>query len=226
MGSTPEFRKSFVSRLAQASDDSRLIPPQGRGRQNYIAQRLKVAPEAVSKWFKGVAMPKPDKMAELAEILEVDQSWLAFGLTAEMDRSERRLHAKESDGAVHLVWGMFTLAGGHCGEPSKTDPRSAYVDFYATLRGSVYPIHVSLAREVSRDCFEAILPREYADVHPIVVVPAGVGRYHFLRMPRPMVDEHKSRKAGAVAINFNRVDNKYLTGSDVWPKVKSFESLL
>lgn len=226
MGSTPEFRKAFVARLTQACDDSRLIPPQGRGRQNYIAQRLRVAPEAVSKWFKGVAMPKPDKMAQLAELLEVDQSWLAFGLTVEINRSERRVHAKESDGAVHLVWGMFALAGGHCGEPSKTDPRNDYVDFYATLRGSVYPIYVSLARELSRDHFEAILPREYADVHPIVVVPAGPGRYHFLRMPRPMVDEHKTRKNGAIAVHFSRVDSRYVTGSDTWPRIKTFESLL
>jgi transcriptional regulator with XRE-family HTH domain len=226
MGSTLEFRKAFVARLAQACDDSKLIPPQGRGRQNYIAARMGLAPEAISKWFKGVSMPRQDKMAFLAELLEVDQSWLAFGIKAEMDRTERRVHAKESDGAVHLVWGMFALAGGHCGEPSQADPRAAYVDFYATMRGSVYPIHVSLAREVSRDRFEVILPREYVDVHTVAVVPAGPGRFHFLRLPRPLVDEHKTKKGGALAVTISRVDSKYITGSDTWPRVKSFEGFL
>jgi transcriptional regulator with XRE-family HTH domain len=223
VGSTPEFRKAFVARLKQACDESKLVPLPGQGRQQFIAERLGVAPEAVSKWFKGVSMPMPEKMALLAELLEVDHSWLAHGISPEMDRAERKLHAKESSGAVHLVFGMIMLAGGHCGEPSKSDPRAEYVDFYATMRGSVYPMHVALAREVAKDKYEVLLPKEYRDVRTVAVIPAGPGKYHFLDMRLPLIEEYKVRKAGMISLGIGRVDGKrYMTGSALWPQIKVF----
>lgn len=226
MGSTLEFRKSFVKRLVQACDESANIPPPHKGRQQYIAEQLGVAPEAVSKWFKGVSMPRPDKMERLAELVGVDQSWLTFGISPEMDRGERKAHAREVDGAVHLVLGMIILAGGHCGMPSSRDPRSSYVDFYATMRGSVFPIHVALARETSHDHFEVLLPKEYADVRSVVVVPVGSGKFHFIDMPLAMIDEHKARKTGMFSLTMSRVDSsRFITGAHTWPRIKSFAEL-
>lgn len=226
MGSTVEFRKAFVKRLTQACEESNYVPPPHKGRQQYIAEKLGVAPEAVSKWFKAVSMPRPDKIERLAELLQVDQSWLTFGISPEMDRVERKAHAKEADGAVHLVLGMIMLAGGHCGMPSARDPRASYVDFYVTMRGSVYPIHVSFARELSRDHFELLLPREYQDVRSVGVIPAGAGKFHFIDLPLVMVEEHKTRKAGGVALAISRVDSsRYITGADTWPRIKSFTEL-
>lgn len=222
MGSTAEFRKAFVTRLKQACDESKLIPPPHKGRQQFIANSLGVAPEAVSKWFKGVAMPRPDKVERLAEILNVDQSWLTFGISPEMDRAERKAHAREVDGAVYLVMGMVSLAGWHIGTPSARDPRATYVDFYATIRGSVYPTHVSLAREVSSGRFEVLLPKEFEDVQTIIVVPAGVGKYHFVTAPLLVVKEHMQRKAGFVQLTFVRIDARYMAGSDQLPRIKSF----
>lgn len=226
MGSTAEFRKAFVARLKQSCDESKLIPQPGLGRQQFIVERLGVTAEAVSKWFNGVSMPRPDKMTLLADLLECDQAWLAYGIQPEMDRSERRIHARETNGAVQLVLGMIMLAGGHCGMPTETDPRSEYVDFYATMRGSVYPMHISLAREVSRDHFEVIVPKEYRDVRSVAVMPAGGGKYHFLDLPLPMIEEHKVRKAGSFMIPISRIEpSKYATGRGLWPRIKTFGEL-
>lgn len=226
MGSTPEFRKSFVARLKQACDESTLVPQVGQGRQQFIAQRMGLAPEAVSKWFKAIAMPRPDKIHLLAELLECDESWLSFGITPEMDRGERMVRGRELDGASHLVIGMISLAGGHCGAPSKTDPRNTYVDFYATMRGSVYPMHVSLGKEISRDHYEIMVPKEYRDVRGISVMPAGPGKFHFLDLPLPMIEEHKVRKAGAFVIPISRMEgSRYITGRDTWPRIKSFQEI-
>ena len=60
MGSSVESRKSFVVRLKEACDQSKNVPPPNKGRQQYIAQQLGVAAEAVSKWFKGVATPRDE----------------------------------------------------------------------------------------------------------------------------------------------------------------------
>lgn len=225
MGSTAEFRRAFVQRLKQACDESRHIPPPGKGRQQAIANALGVGPEAASKWFKGVAMPRPDKMAILADLLETDQSWLTFGIEPELDRSERRVQAKESDGAIHLVWGLINLAGGHCGVPSARDPRSGYVDFYATLRGSVYPIYVSLARPSGRDLFECTVPDEYRAVRMIVVVPVGGLKYDFLDLPVDVVDEYKSRKQGGIVVTFANQERRFVVGNTPIPKIKNFAEL-
>lgn len=225
MGSTLEFRKAFVSRLKQACDESKLIPPPHRGRQQVISRELGVAPEAVSKWFKAVAMPRPDKMEQLAELLNVEQTWLAFGVSPEMDRAERKAHARQVDGAVYLAMGLITLAGGFVGLPSKTDPRKNYVDFYATVRGSVYPMHVCMAREVSKSTYEVLLPKEYGDTRILAVVPLPGPKYNILYMPLSLIQEHMRRKSGHVLISFSKFDGRYITGEDAWPQVKDFSEM-
>lgn len=227
MSSTPEFRKQFVARLEKACDDNRdYIPLKGEGRQQVIAERLGLAAEAVSKWFNGVSMPRPAKMHELADLLKVDTGWLWTGIEPEVDRAERRVRAKEAEGAVHLVWGHITLDGGHCGELPAGDPRREYVDFTAILRGSVMPIHVSLGREVAVGQFELLVPREFPELRVIGVIPAGPGKYHFIDLPAPMVDKVKQRKGGAYAVTVSRSANRYVSESAHWPRINSFAELV
>ena len=90
----------FKDRLRQACDDSAIIPEYGKGRQVAVAKRLGVTQEAVRKWFSGEAVPKSDKMRELADYLEVDEGWLALGLRPEMGRDDRRKANRQSSGAV------------------------------------------------------------------------------------------------------------------------------
>lgn len=228
MGSTLEFRQQFVKRLVQACDESKNVPKPGQGRQQYIAKNLKLAPEAISKWFHAVSMPKPDKMEELAKLLDVDQAWLHYGITPEVNRAERRLRAKETSGASYVVYGMIQMAGGYCGEPAENDQRAGYVDFYANLRGKVYPIHVALAREVEDGAYEVILPKEYSDVRTITVLPQEGGRLYFIEMPNEIIEKHKTRKQGAFSIRMERSaasrgDVRFATGEDTWPRIRNFE---
>lgn len=221
MVTTVEHRKGFVQRMTEACDDSQLIPPHGQGRQRMIAERTGVAQETVSKWFKGVAMPRPEPMRLLCDLLEVEQTWLALGVRTQLNSGERRVQARESEGAVHLVWGHISLSGGHCGAPGQNDPRKDYVDFYATVAGSVYPIHVTLARELSRGRFEYTVPKEVTDVRCIGVTANG-NRFDFLDMTADMILEHKHRKTGAWVVTVSRIDNRYITGADEWRRIKSF----
>lgn len=223
MASTAEFRKAFVVRLKEACDGSRLVPPPHKGRQQYLSQQLGIAPEAVSKWFKGVSMPRPDKMERLAELLQVEQTWLAFGVSPEMDRTERKAHAREVDGAVYYVMGLTMLGGGYCGIPGDRDPRRAYVDFYATIRGSVFAVHVCLGREVSRDRYELTVPVEYEDVNCVAVIEKSPGKYDQIKMPIELIEAHKTKKSGGWTIVIDRSDaNRYTTGRDEWPRMRFF----
>lgn len=221
MVTTVDHRKGFVRRLVAACDDSQLIPPHGQGRQRMIAERTGVAQETVSKWFKGVAMPRPDPLQKLCDLLEAEPEWLVFGVRPPFDSAERRVQARESDGAVHLVWGYIALSGGHCGAPSVNDSRAAYVDMYATISGSVFPIYVSLAQSLSRGRYEFVVPKEYTEVRCIGVVP-NEGHFDFLDLSTSMISEHRHRKGGNWTVEASRIDNSYIVGADKWRCIENF----
>lgn len=218
--------KAFATRLRQACDDSQSIPEYGKGRQVVISKRLKVSQEAVRKWFEGESMPRPPKMKALASFLDVDESWLALGITPEMDRNERRRLARFSSGAVCMTAGLIMMEGGNVAGPSDTDPRRGYVDFYAIMRGTQLALHVCSARETSNGHFEFIVPREYNDVRCIGFVPTGVGKFQLIDMPTKLIDEHKQHKAGDYVIAVSQVGTSYHSGSDEWPKFRAFGEIL
>lgn len=216
----------FKDRFLQACDDSPIVPEYGKGRQVAIAKRIGVTQEAVRKWFSGEAVPKPEKMRALAEYLEVDESWLALGIQAEMGRDERRKANRMSSGSVYMVTGLIMMEGGNVAWPGERDPRAKYVDIYAIMRGTQIALHVSTGRELSNGSFELIIPREYADVRCVGFIPAGVGKFHLIDLPNNLIEEHKQRKAGDFAVTVSRVGTEYHTGSDEWPRFKTFGEIL
>ncbi len=217
--------KDFTRRLAQACDESPNIPPHGHGRQVHIAKKLKVSQEAVRKWFVGEARPKVQLMRQLAALLEVDEAWLSLGIKPELDRKEKRAHSARSDGAVYMLFGLFSMAGGACAFPSQNDPRSEYIDFYAILNGVQFPIHVSVGRESSKGVHEFVVPKEYDDVRCVGVVPLGNTRFHLVDLQKTLVDRHKQRKSGSFAVTIHRVGSDYTTGADKWPRLESMGDL-
>lgn len=228
MASTQDERKAFVERLKWACDESPYIPPAGEGRGQVLSERLKLAPEAVSKWFKGVSMPRTSKMRQLAELLAVDPAWLHFGQEPKVSSKERKLHGKANDGAMHLVWGMISLAGGMCGTVPSSDEKAEVVDFVATVDNVAYPIHVSLAREVSVDTYEIRLSNRFREVRTIAVIPTGVGEYRFLDMPWQIVDGCKQALEGGYIVIVSKKGARYVTqpagegAATQWPRLIAF----
>jgi len=219
------LKTEFKDRFKQACDDSSLVPGYGQGRQSFIAGRLKIRQEAVRKWFAGEARPKPDKMRALANLLEVDEAWLSLGITPEVDRKDKRAHGVKTDGAVHLLYGMFTMSGGMCAFPSENDPRRDAVDFYAIRGGVQYAIHVAVARETSKNVYEFFIPHQYQDVRLVGIIPVAAMRYHLVDLKSGLVDRHKQKKAGQFAIIMHRKGNEYATGADTWPRLNEMGEL-
>lgn len=212
--------EDFYRRLTKVCDENPNIPPYGHGRQVWVSKKLKVTQEAVRKWFTGESRPRTDKMRALANLLEVDEAWLALGIEPEMDRKEKRAFHSRIDGGVHLLFGMFTLAGGHCAFPSETDARSDYIDFYCIIRGVQMAVHVCMGREVARGEWEFIVPDEHEQAMCIGVIPLGGIRFHLIDLKTDLVEAHKTRKGGDYAVTVNYRDADYRTGRDVWPRVK------
>lgn len=212
--------EDFHRRLTQACDDNPNIPPYGHGRQVWVAKKVNVTQEAVRKWFTGEARPRTDKMRLIANLLEVDEAWLALGIAPEMDRKEKRDHHARIDGAVHLLFGMFSLAGGHCAFPSEKDSRSSYVDFYVIIRGAQLAVHVCVGRETSRGQYEFVIPHEHQHVVCIGVIPQSGMRFNLIDLKDELVEAHKSKKGGDYSVTVSYRDSKYATGRDEWPRVK------
>jgi transcriptional regulator with XRE-family HTH domain len=214
---------TFAERLEQACAGNPNLPPLGHGLQAEIARAVDVSQEAVRKWVAGVAKPRPATMKALADWLGVEESWLALGITLEVDRREIRAHGRKLSGAAMLVRGLITLAGGACGDPKERDSQGRYVDFYTFIDGQTHAVHVALAREVNDGTFEVLVPKEYEDVRVIGVVPVGRGHYDFLELPTDQIGGNKTRKAGAYSISLTRVGGgRYVTGDYGWPRIRDF----
>lgn len=216
---------TFAQRLKQACDDSKIIPEYGKGRQVAIANRLGVTQEAVRKWFVGEAVPRPNKMRELAEYLEIDEPWLALGIKPELDRHEKRRNLITLNGAVHLVAGMIMLEGGMVAFPRNDDPRGGYVDLYAIMRGAQMAVHVSHARLISEGRYEVQIPREFEDVKCIGLMNGTPGKFNFLNLTRPIIEAHKIRKSGDYVLSINVVEGKFYCGANQVTKFKTFGEL-
>lgn len=84
VGPRPGTReRAFAKRLDQALD-SHPRSPEGYGRNTWLMRELThenvtVSLEAIRKWLAGEVMPRRAKMAALAKILHVDETWLAMG---------------------------------------------------------------------------------------------------------------------------------------------------
>lgn len=214
--------RSFAKRLNTACDGHPHIPEYGHGRQTWVKENLGVSHEAVRKWFTGEARPRPSMMRELAKALEVDEAWLSLGIAPDLEPRERRARNAIADGAVNVVMGLLQMNGGHCAVPDDKDPRAAFVDFYAILRGQQRSFHVSLASQLSEGQFKFILPKEFDQCSVIGVVHAFPTRVHELRMPFELIDKHKIRRGGYFEISVSKRQSEYFTGSDVWPRIQNF----
>jgi transcriptional regulator with XRE-family HTH domain len=227
VGKKAEGTEGFVKRLNQACDDvPHIIPPHGEGRQIELAKRMGMSQEGVRKWFAGEAMPRRAMMHKLAMLLEVEEPWLALGIMPELSREEKKVNARNVDGAVLLVMGLLTMAGGACALPADHDVRKGYVDFYAILRGTQMAIHVSLARNTAPGVFEIILPREYKDVRTIAVLPLNNNRFDFLDLDAIHVPKFLYRKSGAYGLSLTKgPEGTYTVGDLTLRRLKHFGEL-
>ncbi len=57
--------------------------------QEDLAERIGVSQQTVSRWEKGLALPRPARVVELARLIEVDTRWLhrVAGYLPEAERS-------------------------------------------------------------------------------------------------------------------------------------------
>lgn len=214
--------KAFAQRVNTACDQNPHIPAYGMGRQTWVKEKMGVSHEAVRKWFLGESRPRPEKLAQLAAVLECDEAWLALGKKGDLDPREKRARSLNIEGAVNAVTGLLQLNGANCAFPGEKDPMAGYVDVYAINRGVQLAIHVSLARQGPPGTFRFTIPKEYENVKLIGVVHARANRLHLINMDHEMVTKYAERKGGFLEVTMFYKDSAYWTGSDKWTRIESF----
>lgn len=167
----------FAKRFDQACDNYLQVPPKHAGRLVWVKNEFKkrynesISMETVRKWFSGEAKPRADKVAKIAEILQVDVGWLSLGIDPTVAPKERKARNAMADGAVNIVAGLIQMDGGHPAFPTETETNN--VDLHAIIKGAKYDIHVSLG-EVQDDQVTFGIPHNYEDLVVLGIVRRGM----------------------------------------------------
>lgn len=184
-----------------------------------------VSNETVSKWFTGVARPRPDKIRLLAKLLDVDEAWLALGVEPELDPRERKIRNAMADGAVNVVAGFIQMTGGHPAFPEENDVRAkggARIDLYAIIKGAHYALHVALAQEEGEGAYRFAIPYGHEDCVVIGVIQTQPLVCDFLELTADLVNAHGLRRSGHIEITMTGQSGGYATEGEGWRQITTF----
>lgn len=224
--------QSIASRLRQACDEHLDAPAYNHGRQTWVRAQLAdrfgvpVSSETVSKWFTGAARPRPDKINALSRLLEVDEAWLALGISPQKEQREAKIRNAMADGVVNVLAGFIQLSGGHPAFPDPNQTDTAPVDLYAIIRGAHYALQVELAEQEGGAAFRFQLSRDREDRIVVGVIQRGPLACEFIELSAEMIERHGARRGGALEITVTREGDRYVTAGEVWPQIESFAQRL
>jgi len=194
---TQDTTIEFGQRLERAVDGHPLAPPTPYGRQAWLLEKLRketgldVSANTISKWFSGSARPRPDNIRKIAQVLRVDEVWLALGRKP-TDRPEGVPEVEKARGAASVLAGLIEMSGGRISYP-KAD--AAPVDLHATVQGNSFDV-IAASPTVDGDTFSFVVNEPARDARILAVVLAaapggenqptvGIHLYDLTDAPRP-----------------------------------------
>lgn len=188
----------FAKRLLEACERNPDVPPFGMGQQKWVKDKVgNISSEGVRKWFSGEAKPRGQAMRTLAAALGVDEAWLALGHSPDLDPKARKARNAMADGAVNLVAGLVQMSGASPAFPTESDPRAAYVDLYAIVKGVQYAFNVSLAIEIRPGVYRFPVVNEYEDCTTIGLISDGPMNFALLHLTHDVIAAHSVAKGGS-----------------------------
>lgn len=191
------------------------MPPKNKGRQVYIKDKVGVSQEEVRRWFEGASRPRPKLMKKLAELLRVDEAWLALGIEPEFEGDEKKDFSAKAGAADYLAFGLFMANGYTCafGE-KKGDP-----DFYAIRRGVQRSISVTVGRVVGRGICQIPVSTDFENVVNVVVIYTGKASFDTLVMDPEMIAEFGKSTGPYIEIIADKHGDDYATAGKIWTPI-------
>lgn len=209
----------FAQRLANACEASGRIPEKNHGRQTWLSEQLNVSREGVRKWFAGLSRPRTEVMTRLAELLEVDQAWLALGINPTRTPRERRALDRAAGGAVYYVAGAIEMAGGSVAFPE--EPRDD-ADLYAIVKGRQMKVHVALGERVAPAHYRLVVPEKHQGLTVIGAIPTFPLCPTLILLPPGAIELCSETRGGYRELEVTVDGDQVLTGDFSWPLVRSF----
>lgn len=199
----------FARRLTQACDESPLVPEHGRGRQVYLAKKLKVTQEAVRKWLVGESLPRPDKIGDLAKVLGVDPVWLQLG-TSPLEIAEKRQAALRGDAAVYGSMSYLLLAGYHVAIPAGEEK----VDIFAIKHGTQLAVLARMGEPLARGEYKFLFPANLnARWHGVILGDQPSLTLEIYDIPPDLAMRHGTRTGSGVEVVVKRGKSRLMLGN-------------
>lgn len=218
----PEFR----DRLTGVANVNPAVPPLAYGRLGWFSEQfakrgIDVSKEMIRKYFAGENRPKSDRMAVLAEILQVDEAWLALGKSPQVETKQTVIRNAQVSGAVNVVAGLIQMHGGTPAFPEENDFASErqHIDLYAIIRGARYAMHVAVADRDDAGFRFPLPPGIGPDVLVLGLIQTAPLCFEIVELDPEGVAEHASR--GVV-----KMDAEYQTAGYQWRRVETFAKRL
>lgn len=216
--------KEFAKRMAQACENHHLAPD-GHGRQKWLRERIfelfsqKLSPEGVRKWFSGEARPRPTLMHKVAQALEVDEAWLALGITPTATPQEKRKQNALAAGAINLVAAHIQLAGGNIAFPESE--REGF-DLSAIILGKQYSLNVCFVGHDKQT--QIAIARSPKTV--VVVIPTTEPTvFEFARIPQGIIERFGYQRGGYTNLDVERTPQGLSVGGVGLPVIKRFDEI-
>ncbi len=216
----------FARRLARACDECPSVPAMGRGRLMWLHRQLGVSNESVRKWMAGESCPRPKSMKELAATLNVDQAWLALGVTPSGSPRERRARNARATGAANMFMGIVQMNGASVAVPEEDDPLFDLADFYAIIESRHRPFCVVQGEvcEVGSDIV-LNLPLVKDKLTVVCAFPTSDMSCEFVILPMAAIMDRGRHLGGYIELTVHRSSNGYSVQGQECPAIRDFEFL-
>lgn len=221
----------FAERLERASIDHPHCPTElTRGKQKWVREKieelyaptLSASPEAVRKWFAGEARPRPKMMKALAEILNVDEAWLALGIVPDMSQKERKKRARTAEGGAMLLAGLIQISGGHPSFPSPGDIDRP--DLIAIIDGEAVEIDAPLAKHLETGAHSFTIKRGYEQRKVVGIVPNGFGA-RLISLSKKVIKDFGVVRGDFIELIATEANERFSVGGIRTPEVTSLAML-
>lgn len=111
--------EQFALRLNDACDNNPNIPPMYHGRQVWVREALErkgsdVSLQTINKWFGGKSFPTRERTVIVAQLLDVDPTWLSSGVSGKPEHGSeaQTLGVLRHDTPAYLVSALIQFDGG------------------------------------------------------------------------------------------------------------------
>lgn len=196
----------FALRMAQACDGNPHIPPLHYGRLGWFVKQFEeknksVTQETVRKWFSGESYPRKTAMSMLAQILAVDEAWLAVGRSPGMTEKQKKVRNATADGAVNVVAGFIQMEGGYPAFPGDDDKRAQAekIDLYSIIKGAQYAFHIVLGVQTEQG-WTFNIPVEALGTVILGVMPLCDLKCQFVELDAEGIETVGTRKGGVIEV--------------------------